>query len=979
VYLLFYMKRFIFLTLIYTLFCSEAFSLTTENELFSLAEGRYHAKSYSIAIETYDEFLKKFPLSDMVPDVQYRRAVCYYRLGRYQDALTLFKRIENRYRATRYLAYIPFWAGMIFYHLKDYSRAVSSFEVFLDKTGKGESVTTALFYKGLCQVLLETYEDAGVTLRKLIDDDNESSLYPSSIILYTFVLLKSGEYDEVLSFTDSIQQGLFTQKEKEDLLFYRAEALWSKGEITLAEPIYRELLGGSPDIASVAFRRLFIAAKSGNNITGMENLLQQAEELFSGSPEYLTDFWLNIGIENFQRKNYELAEHFFNKIWNLRNKVTVKATVPFYLCEVYIKRGDIKTARTVLETYLSNVKSPPGFILMRLGDIYLLENNFVKSASYYSRFIEENPEATGVKEAGYYLAYSRYREGKHEDALSIIQEKLSGMTGGLYHKEFLKLQVVVFKKMGKIKEAFHTLKQYLALYSDDRRARIDYIKLQFIRREYDGVISGVYELHQDFPLLRKNDMYTFLLSQYFQGLAFIVKKMYDNAASSLGEISIEGAQKTGLLYIIPYAQFYRAWALYRTKSFNKAALIFSSFMKQYPEHELVPDALYLAGWCYYSDNNFDLARSYFETLANKKPLPAGKGDNNLKIKALFFQAKCLINLGKAGEAKVMFSTLFEKNAASSFADDALFEFANILSDEGKTDTAVKAYLRLANKYKDSPLREDALYRCGEVYFLGRQYEKARYSFYEYRLKYPSGKLYDASLYWGGLASFHMGEKYGAVLLWEKIIQKFRESPFRPNAMKKAAEIYTESGEYSKALTLYTELIASYPIEASAVNAEQEAEQLRYLILGLSNTEAELTVTIERNSGARTKKGREALIELARLYLFEHGEEKREIAYQMLLKVVERTEDSDAASRAQYLVGEYFYLKGDYIRAGNEYLKTALMNTDNRDLMAVSIYKAAEMMKLAGKIQEVRELVARLESNFPSSQWAVEGKRLLEGL
>jgi TolA-binding protein len=275
--------------------------------------------------------------------------------------------------------------------------------------------------------------------------------------------------------------------------------------------------------------------------------------------------------------------------------------------------------------------------------------------------------------------------------------------------------------------------------------------------------------------------------------------------------------------------------------------------------------------------------------------------------------------------------------------------------------------------------EDALYRRGEMYFQAKLYEKARNAFYEYRLKFPEGVLIDAALYWGGLCSFHLSEKFGAVLLWEKIIKEYKDSAYRPNAIKKTAEVYTESGDYSKALSLYSELISEYPREASAVDAEASLEELRYLILGLSDREAELTVIIERNKGAKTREGREALLSLAKLYLYEQEAGKQDLAYTLLNQVVEKMEDPDTASRAQFLIAEYYSLKENYIKAGNEFLKAALINPENKDLMAFSIFKAAEMMKLAGKPQEVRDLVERLQKNFPQSQWAEEGKRLLEGL
>ena len=86
-----------------------------ERELFSEAESRYFGRNYSIALEMYDEFLRQFPLSDLVPDAQYRRAVCLFRLDRLDEARSLFDSIEKRYRATKYYDDVPFWKGVILY------------------------------------------------------------------------------------------------------------------------------------------------------------------------------------------------------------------------------------------------------------------------------------------------------------------------------------------------------------------------------------------------------------------------------------------------------------------------------------------------------------------------------------------------------------------------------------------------------------------------------------------------------------------------------------------------------------------------------------------------------------------------------------------------------------------------------------------------------------------------------------------------
>ena len=99
----------------------QAAAAPAENDLFAEAESRYLGKNYTAALETYDAFAAAYPLSERIADVQYRRAVCLYRLERYRDAVQLIGDIEVRYRTTRYFSFIPLWKGLSLYGLKSYS------------------------------------------------------------------------------------------------------------------------------------------------------------------------------------------------------------------------------------------------------------------------------------------------------------------------------------------------------------------------------------------------------------------------------------------------------------------------------------------------------------------------------------------------------------------------------------------------------------------------------------------------------------------------------------------------------------------------------------------------------------------------------------------------------------------------------------------------------------------------------------------
>jgi TolA-binding protein len=197
-------------------------------------------------------------------------------------------------------------------------------------------------------------------------------------------------------------------------------------------------------------------------------------------------------------------------------------------------------------------------------------------------------------------------------------------------------------------------------------------------------------------------------------------------------------------------------------------------------------------------------------------------------------------------------------------------------------------------------------------------------------------------------------------------------------MKQSAELHIQRKEYNNALSLYQDIIAQYPKEAESMKAKEKTSELRYLVMGLSGEEARLTALIDREGKTRTAAGRNAMNELSALYLRENDSSKWKTALSLTNQVLQISSDKKTKAQAQYNFGEYHFKIRDYKNAGNEFLNAAFIDTSNPDLMAHSIYRAAEMMILSGDKKAAENLVDRLVKNFPSSPWTQKGKKLTGG-
>jgi len=951
-----------------------AHAAPSEAQLFSEAESRYLGKNYVAALEAYNGLLRAFPLSERVADIQFRRAVCLYRLERYPEAVRLLDEMGRKYRSTRYIAYVPFWKGLALYRQQSYSLAIQSLDDYLAAERDPELTPQALLHKSLALQSLGSEADARAPLASLLEGFPASSLVPTAAVVLGQLLQKAGASDQLAELAFRYDPAGFPPPWGDRFLLLRAESLRGSGRDGDAAVLYRRLgTAAENDVALVAYRRLFSAAQGRADLQEMQGLTQAAEERFAGQAGVLAELWTRVGAESFRQGRTDTAELFLRRVWNLRERQPVSEIVPLYLAEMSLARGDRPGARSLLEQYLIEGAVGTGAAVIRLGDIALLMGDYAAAAHQYRRFREAFPDSRRTAEVEYLLAFCAFKQGAADESMRLVENSLRSPASPEMRQQALKLRIVLLKRGRKATEAAAALDEYVRQYPDDLRSRLDLLRSAFSSRRYERIVSEAGVMLARFPAMAKTDPYAFLIVSYFRGLSLVAQKDYRAAIADLRTVEAPAAEAAGLAAIYPYARYYLGWAYVRTAAFDRASGVFDELASGFPGHELTPMILYLAGWSHFSAGSFQKAAGYFSTLSK------GSGPVELAQKSLYLYAKSLLSGDRRAEAMAVFSAISESAPQSPYADDALFESAGVLDGMGQARQAAEAYRRLADRFPDSPLREEALYRRAETYFTHKLFSDARAGFSEYRQAYPTGKLVDAALFWGGSAAFAGGEGKGAVLFWELLIAQYRDSSFRPSAMQKTAEVYAEAREYPKSLDLYTRFLSEYPDEARSAKADIRAEQLRYQALGLSDREAELSARIARETGAAR---REARLELARLSIFS-GESKADTGRQLLLQVV-REGEPESTAKAQALLGEYSYRQGDLAEASRQFLAAAVtaggasLGERGSELAASSIYRAAEMMKLAGKPEEVAALAKRLSDKFPASPWTVKARKLLEG-
>ncbi len=939
-------------------------ALSPERILFDEAESRYNKGELDFALKRYKDLLQDYPLSLYVPDAQFRIAVITLRSGKLAEAELLFDRIENRYMNTRFAAYLPFWRGLIKFRQGMWDSASAFFSVFL-AGNPGSLYREANLYYAKSEHLAGRTASAVEILDRWFSRNKGIYDDPYLITFYLSLLEKIGRYDDVALKSRGITPGMFDQEWLDRINLIRAESLYKTGYPDEAAVLYQEVLGAAPDIASVAFIRLFTIYH--DDTDRQRAVFDKAQIQLSGSPVLLNEFLLRVGIDSYKNGHFEIAASYLQRIWRTSEISKVNSLVPVYLAKMYVREGDRREAAEILTAYNSTSTVTDELVLYTLSNVLVEDKKWTEAELNLKNFLISFPESDYYSSAAWMYAYTLYMSGQYQAGASFIDSVLSDGRGGAFTNDFILLSARIYVKLDKLPKALAMFKEYLPFDNQNPEIWFEIIKLQFNQGNFENVADTFNKLVTS-GIINSEDPYS-LLIEYIAGLASVADGRYEDGLDYFSKISPESLEKHSLGSVFPYIAYYSGWASYRLSLYENSYKWFELISRDYPDSSVYSDALYFSGWSLYLLERYPEAARFFADFSSLSTGPD-------KVKGLFFYGKSLYGADSLNEAEVIFQNIYTEYKDSPYADDSLFEHGQILEKLGKPMLAVSAYRELYKRYPTSSLGEESLFRIGEIYFRSQDYSEAGDAFYFQRLKFPKGTLGDVSLYWGAEADEKLGEIFGAILLLEKLLDEYPESNFRAKATQKIAEFYAGEGEYRKALAFYSEYLTSYSDSDNIKEIREQIQKLNLLQSGVASMEADLLVIIDNND-LDSEESREAHIELARIYLYKYND-REEKAFDLLSNIaVLKDQYPVSASRALYYLGEYYSLGKDYSMAAKSFLDAATVNPGNRDLAGMSLLRATEMAIAAGDINSAERMVRLLESNFPASEWLKEGRSALE--
>lgn len=425
----------------------------------------------------------------------------------------------------------------------------------------------------------------------------------------------------------------------------------------------------------------------------------------------------------------------------------------------------------------------------------------------------------------------------------------------------------------------------------------------------------------------------------------------------------------------PLRSFHLAWSHYRLGEIEPARREMGSVVDRLPP-DLAITGGYLHAWTLYQSGRSPDAAARLLRLLGLGPTREQEIDIRRLLATVYLEQRSF------DEALAQYRVLIERAGDDATRSVIWSQYASVLAAIGEADLAVEQYDTLNRLHGDTAPGRTALLDAGQLLFTESRLVEARERFRDYRNRYPDGAEVDRALYWAGRTSLELDEPGRALLWWEPLINEFPRSTYTAQALFETAEIYAARGERRRAIELYDRFTAAYRDNPRADEAERRRRTLRLELDGLSQREADLWVRLEPSGGEAPQPGGSEwfslVLELARITIREQvtltSQRTRIVDYLIRAADYERSE----AAEASILLAEFYRRRGETRRALERYIDAAATPGASDELRAQSLYELALLARELGDGATMAAAIEELSSRYGDTVWADRAGRLMEG-
>jgi TolA-binding protein len=617
-----------------------------EEENFFMAQKAFDDGFYDVSLGLLERFVKNYPTSVRMPEVNLLVGQCYFHQNKFLDALKTFELLINQPRAKHIQDACVYWVAEVHFRGNNFTKAAEYYKKIIDNYPTSSYLAAAHYSLGWCLFQERDYAGAMSYFKIVTERFGKESFAQDAAfkILECFYNMK--DYQKLkISAESSLAGAARNPANSAYLSFYIAEAEYYLGNYESAIDAYAKVVTSGKDAKMVALSRLgtawcYLKLKQYAQAQDILNLIPQ-ENLEKTSREVLL---LGKAVFAAETKQFNQAQQLYDELLATTDDPLTLVQAYMGKAEVHYNADEFKQAIAMYQEALT--KLPPGLPQEVLDKLH------------------------------YGLAWAHLKEGEFKPAIDEFQKIAKNSEDRIIKVAALCQIGDAYQDSGDYTRAMETYDTILKDYPDSLYG--DYVQYQLglvllKSSNYEGAIMALQNLKRNFPESKLLDDATYAL-----GLSYFQREDYSTSAQILRQFQQDYRDsnlKSQAVYLL-------GTSLFNLASYAEAIEVFRDIVKNYSQDiELVQKSEYEIADCYYQMGNEKEAMERFTNLRSKYP------DSTLTPEVMWWLGEYYYRHNDLSLARRYFSSLIQDYAKSNLVVDAYYALGSISEQEAKYDEA----------------------------------------------------------------------------------------------------------------------------------------------------------------------------------------------------------------------------------------------------------------------------------------------------
>ena len=522
------------------------------------------------------------------------------------------------------------------------------------------------------------------------------------------------------------------------------------------------------------------------------------------------DILLMTGEAYYRKGNFPKAKEFFDRYFG-KNKYNSDNAIMYRYAYAQMKTGNDKEAIEGFKKIAGKNDTLAQVAAYYMGTIYLKQGNkeYALTAFDQSRKLDFNKDIQ--EEAFFNYAKINYDLGKSRDALSSLKEFSSKFPKSEYIGEVNEMMSEVFLVTDNYAEAIRHIE---SLPTKSKRIEEAYQQLTYLRGIElfnNGLYPDAVEMFNK-SLSKTYDLTIQAGAHFWSGEAYSIGKRYEDAIKSYNSVlTTPGLKKTEFYN---KSQYGLGYAYFNLKDYNQALTYFKNFtdaVRFESDKKNYSDGLLRLADCYYAIKNYNEALTYYNRV-----LEQAKADKDY---ALYQKGIVLTALNRGDEAKNTFEQMTSSFPQSRYADEAIFQKANVDFEKGRYEAAVTGFTKVINLNSNHNSKPYAYLNRGIAYSNLQNYNAAVLDYQTILKNYPTHTVANGALLGlkEALAASGKGENF------DEYVAMYKKANPDDKSLEgvefDAAQTFYFNEKYELAIKNYKQYINNYPSSGNSIEAK----------------------------------------------------------------------------------------------------------------------------------------------------------------